>query len=163
MKKLVILLAFALLSLVSPFSTSMAAAKCGSGNQVAGAVVGGLLGGLLGRKIDGGNNRTAGTVIGAVAGALAGSMIAKQLDDCEKDKMAEATVTAVNAPANAPPQTWSSDSRDANGTVTASAPVTLNDGRQCRTVTRVAYISGEEVRETPRMCRTPPSSDWQVA
>lgn len=107
-------------------------------------------------------NRTA--IIGALGGVVVGSMIGRQLDDCEKEKMAEATVKAVNAPASQGPQSWSSDSRDdVRGTVTAAAPVTLDDGRQCRTVTRVGYISGQEVRETPRLCRTPPGTDWQVA
>lgn len=161
MKKIVLMVSGVLLALTS--LTSMAHAeknKCGSG--VGGAAIGGALGGLVGNKL-GGKDKTVGTVMGALGGAIIGSVIAKQLDPCEKEQMAEATVGAVNAPVGKA-QAWKSDSRaDVHGTVTAAAPVKLADGRQCRTVTNVAYISGKEVRETPRLCRTPPASDWKVA
>lgn len=138
--------------------------KCGTGSQAAGGAIGGALGGALGNRLGGSKNRAVGTVVGALGGVMVGSLIGRQLDECEKEKMAEATIKAVNEPANRGPQNWTSDSRsDVRGTVTAAAPVTLDDGRQCRTVTRVGYISGQEVRETPRLCRNPPGTDWQVA
>jgi surface antigen len=160
MKKIILSVSGVLLAVAS-LNTAVVAAekKCGSG--LGGAAIGGAMGGLLGNKLS--KDKTVGTVVGALGGAIVGSIIAKQLDQCEKEKMAEATVSAVNAPTGKA-QAWKSDSRDdVHGTVTAAAPEKLADGRQCRTVTNVAYISGKEVRETPRLCRTPPASDWKVA
>lgn len=138
--------------------------KCSSGSQIAGGAIGGAIGGALGNQVSGRKNRALGTIIGLLGGMVVGSMIARQLDACEKEKMDEATIKAVNAPTTDAPQSWTSDSREnVRGTVTAAAPVTLGDGRQCRTVTRVGYISGREVRETPRLCRSPPGNEWQVA
>jgi len=164
MKRIMLAIGALCLSLTGVIPVVHAQTKCGSGSKIAGAAIGGVLGGLLGNKIDGGRKRTTGTLIGALGGAVIGSMIAAKLDDCEKEKMAEATIEAVNASPSEETYNWSSDSRDdVRGTVVAAAPVELDDGRQCRTVTRVAYISGEEVRETPRLCRTPPGKDWQVS
>lgn len=149
---------------VAPVSAQSNGGCKKKGGQVVGAVVGGVLGGILGNKIDGGRKRGVGTVLGAVAGALAGSALGKKLDKCEQQKVEAATYTAVNDAPAGTPTTWKSDTRDdVHGTVVAAPAVRTADGRQCRLVTRVSYIAGEEVREQPRMCRTPPQNDWQVA
>ncbi len=169
--KRVFLLAFLVLPLLL-FSTAQVEAKskdCKKGDtgKVIGAVVGGVLGGLLGRKIDGGNNRTAGTIVGTVIGGLAGSALGKSLDKCEREKLDDATNEALNdtsAKGASKPVTWTSDTREGvHGSVTAGAPAKLADGRECRTTTRVAYINGEEVIEQPRLCRQPPNTQWTVA
>ena len=127
-----------------------------------GAIVGGLVGGILGHKVD----RGVGTVVGAVAGGLLGSEIAKKLDKCEQKKMSDATLEAVNAPYQPghPPleHKWSSDSREGvNGAVTAGAPQTVSNGRECRPINQVSYINGEEVRQKSRVCHTPPQTNWE--
>jgi len=161
MKKMFLLIVAMIFAVTSVNSPAVAGEGCG-GSGTKGALVGGAVGGLLGHSL-GGKNKLAGTVLGALGGAIVGSVIAKKLDECEKQKMAKANVDAANAPVGES-QNWTSDTRsDVHGTVSAAAPEKLADGRQCRTVTNVAYISGQEVRETPRLCRTPPATEWKVA
>ena len=157
----------AVLSMSSP-SSAAASGECKKSKtgQTVGTVLGGLLGGVLGSQIDGGNKRGLGTVLGAVVGSLAGSELGKKLDKCEQEKVETATYAAVSDTGKGAsrPQVWRSDARDdVYGTVIAAPATTLSDGRECRTVTRVSYIAGEEVREEPRMCRRPPEANWGVA
>lgn len=168
MKKSLLLLAV-LLSFLSVSTVGVQArdngCKKGDTGKVVGAVLGGALGAILGRKLDGGNNRTTGTVLGAIIGGVAGSALGKSLDKCEKEKLNEATIAALNdtSKGNSKPQTWTSDTREGvHGSVTAGKAALLPDGRECRVTTRVAYINGEEVIENPRLCRNPPGTDWTV-
>lgn len=144
-----------------------ALAKCGgNGGQVAGAVVGGVVGGFLGHGIAGGRDKTIGTLLGGTLGAFVGSRIGKSLDTCEQEKVAQATQLALNDSESdqTSTQTWTSESREnVNGTVEASPSQTLADGRVCREVTQVNYVDGQEVKDTPRFCRTPPRSTWAPA
>ncbi len=143
------------------------ACKKGKTGQIAGAVAGGLLGGFLGNRIDGGRNRGVGTVLGAVGGAFLGSQLGKKLDKCEKERVTAATMAAVqdNESGIGQPQKWVSDTRpnEAYGTAVASRPTMLKDGRQCRAVSRVSYIAGEEVRDQSQLCRKPPETAWGTA
>lgn len=149
---------------VAPVSAQSANCKKKGGGQVAGAIVGGLLGGFLGNRVDGGRKRGVGTVVGALGGALIGSAIGKKLDSCEKEKVDKATLDAVNDPDPGAEHTWVSDTRkDVTGGVVAAPPQRTKDGRECRTVTQVAYVSGEEVRETPTLCRVPPQRNWAMS
>lgn len=144
-----------------------AQAKCGgNGGQVAGAVVGGVLGGLLGRSVAGGRDKTLGTVLGGALGVVVGSRIGKSLDRCEQEKMATATEAALNAKGSdqASTQKWTSETRPGvGGTVVASTPQAQPDGRVCRNVSQVNYVDGQEMKDNPRFCRTPPSSAWAPA
>lgn len=134
--------------------------KCKKKGGVIGAVVGGIAGGLLGSKV----KKGVGTVVGIAAGALIGNAIGNKLDDCEKQKMSDATLEAVNDPSTRPAEKrWTSDTREGvGGTVTAAPPRRTADGRECRRVTQVSYVNGEEVRETPTLCRTPPQNSWAM-
>jgi uncharacterized protein YcfJ len=155
-------LAFAPLEPVSA-QTAPATTCKKQGAQVAGALLGALAGGFLGNRIDGGKNRTVGTVAGAMAGAFVGATLAKKLDNCEQKKVETATIAAADGKAGQA-QAWTSDSRsDVHGTVTPSAMRTNPDGRQCRTITRVSYVAGEEVRDEPLVCRVPPATAWAPA
>lgn len=165
MKRFISIVAVMLLFTFNSTAVQAQKSECNKGNtgKVVGAVVGSVLGGILGRKIDGGNNKATGTIIGGLIGGLAGSAIGKSLDKCEKEKLDKATYAALNDEnsGNNTPQTWVSDSRpDVHGTVTASKSKKLADGRECRVATRIAYVDGEEVTETPNMCRVPPKTEW---
>lgn len=144
-----------------------ALAKCGgSGGQTAGAVIGGIFGAVIGHSVAGKGDKTLGAVLGGGLGVFIGSKIGKALDTCEQEKMARATETALNSKASgqANTQTWSSESReDVNGSVSASPAQTLADGRVCRNVTQVNYVDGQEMKDNPRFCRTPPSTSWAPA
>lgn len=132
--------------------------------KVVGAVVGGILGGLLGRSIDSKGDRTPGTLIGGLAGAFIGSKIGASLDKCEQQKVADATKSALDGPATKQSSgTWVSETREGvSGSVTAAPAKTTSDGRQCRAVTRVNYVNGEEIHDTPTYCRTPPGTAWEL-
>ncbi|MBF9150463.1 glycine zipper 2TM domain-containing protein [Novosphingobium jiangmenense] len=133
--------------------------------KVVGAVVGGILGGLLGRSIDSKGDRTPGTLIGGLAGAFIGSKIGASLDKCEQQKVADATKSALEgSPTKQTSGTWVSETREGvSGTVTAEPAKMTSDGKQCRAVTRVNYVNGEEIHDTPTYCRVPPSTAWEMA
>ena len=156
---------FALLVAVLSPQAGYAKGRCDRGSQTAGAVIGGVLGGLLGRAIDGGNDKALGTILGGVAGAIVGSELGKALDKCEQQQVADTTVASLNGAEDAEStEAWESESREGvSGTVTAAPVQTMDDGRVCRSVTRVNYIDGEEMHDNPTFCRTPPSTAWQPA
>ena len=146
---------------------SPALARCGgSGGQTAGAVIGGIFGGVIGHSIAGKGDKTLGTLLGGGLGVFIGSKIGKALDTCEQEKMAHATEAALNTKGSgqATTQEWSSDSREnVTGSVSASPAQTLADGRVCRNVTQVNYVDGQEMKDNPRFCRTPPNTSWAPA
>lgn len=141
---------------------SATAAGCNKGGSAVGAAVGGILGGLLGNKV----NRGAGTVIGALAGGLLGSVIASKLDKCEQQRLSDVTSQAANDPPSSTPipRKWTSDTREGvEGTVVAGPVETVAGGKECRVVTQVAYVDGQEVRDSPKLCRVPPQTNWTKA
>jgi len=160
-KRVLIVVLVAAMSLIAVRpSSALAGCRRGDG-QLAGAVMGGLVGGLVGKSLAGRRHRTLGVLTGGGLGVLIGGAIGRSLDACEKQKMAAATETALNAKESGPEtvQTWTSDSRErVKGQVAAAPPETQSDGRICRNVTQVNYVDGRELTDRPRFCRTPPNS-----
>lgn len=147
-----------------PAAAQQSACKKGNTGQVVGTLAGAGLGAILGRKIDGGRNRGLGTLLGGAAGALIGNRIGAALDKCEQEKVNNATLAAVNDPQPGKEQTWQSETRPGvGGKISAGAPQKLADGRECRPVRRVSYVNGEEIRESPTLCRVPPRAEWTMA
>lgn len=85
------------------------------------------------------------------------------LDKQEQKKAADATVAALEAPAEQSSEKveWISDTNnDVSGSVEATPVVEQSDGKQCRTATQIGYVDGKEIRATPTFCRAKGSSTW---
>lgn len=65
-------------------------------------------------------------------------------------------------PAANPTTHWTSDHSGASGSATVVAAQKTASGGECRTVHEVAYVSGKELVEDQKYCRTA-SSEWQKA
>ena len=134
----------------------------GNGRRI-GNVIGAIGGALIGRAIDGGRNRGTGTIVGGVVGTLIGGELGAALDRCEQQKLRAAELEAANSLGNGDRGSteWRSDSRPNTwGTVTPGARSTRGDGRECRPVTYVSYIEGQERHDQRQLCRRPPSTEW---
>lgn len=57
---------------------------------------------------------------------------------------------------------WTSDHSGASGSATLVSVQPASSGGECRTVREVAYVSGKELVENQKYCRTP-NSEWQKA
>lgn len=141
---------------------------CSKGNsgQTVGSLIGAGLGALGGSRLAGKKNRTIGALAGGALGLAVGGALGRALDQCEKQRLNEATVASLDEGADAASsrKQWVSTSRpNVSGTVTAAPAVQQADGRICRTVTRVNYVDGREMTDTPTFCRVPPASAWQPA
>lgn len=136
-------------------------------DQQAGGLLGGAAGaiggGLLGNSF-GGFGGLVGGVLGSVGGYLIGSTIGAHLDAADRQRAEAATSQALAAPlppgGAGEPVTWSSDH---NTGVTGAAQVVgvqpQADGGQCRDVSEIAYVNGQQTRQTSRYCRGP-SGAW---
>lgn len=139
--------------------------KKGNTGKTIGRIAGGIGGALLGRTIDSEGDRTLGTIIGGAAGVFIGGAIGGAFDKCEQQKIAETTQQTLDSPPDQEvTKTWTSETRkDAGGTVVAQPMEVDDSGRQCRTVTRVNYIDGEEIQDSPTYCKDPATSQWVLA
>jgi surface antigen len=136
-------------------------------DQQAGGLLGGAAGaiggGLLGNSF-GGVGGLIGGVLGSVGGYLVGSAIGAHLDAADRQRAETATSQALAAPVppgeSGQPVAWSSDHNSAtSGTAQVVGVQPQADGGQCRDVSEIAYVNGEQTRQTSRYCRGP-SGAW---
>jgi surface antigen len=124
------------------------------------SIFGAIAGNVIGQAI---GSNSVGRVVGSVVpvGSMLTDAIMNMLDCDEQQKAAEATTQAVNGEVGSTVE-WESATRSGvrgRSTVTAEAPTTA-DGRQCRMVTNVVIVDGEETEAQQRMCRQPPSMGY---
>ena len=136
-------------------------------DQQAGGLLGGaagaIAGGLLGNSFGGTGALIAG-VLGSVGGYLIGSAIGAHLDQADRQRAEAATTQALAAPvppgAPGQPVGWNSERNSGvNGSAQVVGVQPQADGGQCRDVSEIAYINGEQTRQTSRYCRGP-SGAW---
>jgi surface antigen len=150
-----------------------------------GAAGGALIGGAISHNATG---ALLGGAIGGLGGYLVGSAIGRSLDERDRRLANQAVMQALYAPPGpgyygpepyyepapgAPPPHrhhryprrsahWTSDHSGAHGSVTVVAVQQTAGGAECKTVREVAYVSGRELAENQRYCRSG-SSEWQKA
>lgn len=151
-----------------------------------GAAGGAAIGGAIGHNATG---ALIGAGVGALGGYLIGSAIGRALDERDRQRAGQAVQQVLYEPvppayyeggpyyAEAPPPKahaparrrvprpsahWNSDHSGANGNVTVVAAQRTAGGGECRTVHEVAYVSGKELVENQKYCRSP-NSEWQKA
>jgi surface antigen len=146
----------------------------GPSNQTLGTVAGGATGAVVGNVVGGAlggtTARIIGTAVGAIAGAMIGGEIARRLDEGDRKQASQATEQALEEPSPPPaakptaasrPVKWrSTRNPDVGGSSTVTGTRRTGAGGECRTVSEVAYIRGEEVRQDSTYCREPGSSGW---
>ncbi len=133
-------------------------------NETGGQVGGGLLGAVAGqqtvRAIGGGENaQLLGALVGAAAGAYAGGMIGRRLDERDRLLAEQARTRALDGTGTQRVDWTSAANQGISGRAEAR-PSTAS--ANCRVVTEVAYIRGEEVTEERTFCRNAEGA-WNVA
>ena len=137
-----------------------------------GGLGGALAGGLIGRSLGGSTGAAIGAAVGGAGGYFLGSAIGRRLDEQDRARAQAATQQALAAPVYYPtpaaqsappppkPVVWNS-ARNANvsGTSQVTAVQRQTDGGECRMVRETAYISGQEVVQNTRYCRSP-DGNW---
>jgi surface antigen len=121
------------------------------------SIFGAIAGNVIGQAI---GSNSVGRVVGSVVpvGSMLTDAIMNMLDCDEQQKAATATEQAVRGDVGTTVE-WESTTRPGvrgRSTVTAEAPAQA-DGRQCRTVTNVVIVDGEETTVPQQMCRQPPN------
>jgi uncharacterized protein YcfJ len=139
-----------------------------------GAGTGGALGGLIGNMFGSGSGKAVATGLGAaggmVAGYFVGSEIGRRLDQADQQKAAAATQKVLNKPihhnaqgeAVSTPSTWSDKTKGTSGQSEVTSVTPQPDGGECRNVHEIAYISGEEVSQNTKYCRSA-DGQWEKA
>jgi surface antigen len=141
---------------------------------IMGAAGGGALGGLIGNMFGSGSGKAVATGVGAgvgmLAGYFAGSAIGRRLDQADQQKAAAATEKVLNKPIHHNSQgqavstasTWSDETKGTHGKSEVTSVTPQADGGECRNVHEIAYISGEEVSQNTKYCRSA-SGQWEKA
>lgn len=132
-----------------------------------GGGVGALAGGLIGNSLGGSTGAAIGAALGAAGGYFVGSAIGRQLDEQDRQRAEAATQRALAepvryaspaAPTAAPPPrpvAWNSARHaDVRGTAQVTSVHREAAGGECRMVRETAYISGREVVQNTRYCRS---------
>lgn len=131
-----------------------------TGGQVGGGLVGALAGQQTVRALGGGqSSQIVGALVGAAAGAYVGGAIGRRLDERDRLLAEQARTRALDGTGTQRVDWRSATNEGINGRAEAR-PSTAS--ANCRVVTEIAYIRGEEVTEERTFCRNAEGA-WNVA
>lgn len=154
--------------IATALACSLAAGACTStggneqGGQIIGAAAIGGLGALIGGKAGGSKGAVLGGLLGVGVGYLIGGQIGRYLDEEDRKKASQATLSALDKSYNnnGKPATtkWSSENnKGVSGQTTATST-----GNQCYNVQEVAIIPGKgTVRQENKYCQN--NGKWEPA
>ena len=126
--------------------------------EFAGYVIGATVGAVVGDDSIGAG---LGAVVGAVAGTIIGGVIGEKLDEVDQMKAEIAALNALKLEDEATVR-WKSDkNKNVSGTV-STKKTTLASNSDCRVVSHVVNIRGEEYREKDTLCRQSDGS-WALS
>ena len=119
-----------------------------------GEAVGYLIGAGVGLAIgdDLGIGDGFGMVLGAAAGTILGSIIGEKLDEVDQLKAEVAALNALKIEEEATVHWKSDENKNVSGTV-STKNATVASNKECRVVSHVVNIRGEEYRESDTLCR----------
>lgn len=143
MKKILVLCLASALALSS--STSFA------NKEDAGTIIGGLLGGLIGNQL--GKGKVGGTVAGAVIGALIGNGIGEELDDQDREELAEAQDACLNGEAERQYR-WGRSGGRPNGEFVCVEGYHKRTKTVCREIRSITFHRGEKEVRKGYYCKT---------
>ena len=127
-----------------------------------GTGIGGILGGVIGNKLGKDKNKELWTIVGVAAGAFIGNRIGKNLDQKDKEKLAEATIKAAETGEN---QEWENTESGKVGQakiVQASVDTDTDKNSNCREIEQsVALDDGSVVTEKVKACKGEDGS-WAI-
>lgn len=127
--------------------------------QGVGTLAGGTAGALAGNQIGSGKGKTAATIGGAVLGALVGSEIGRQLDENDRQAIAQAEYQALESAGPNRPVAWQNPRSGHRGQVSAGPAYFVNE-RNCRDYSHTIYVDSQPEILRGTACRTPEGS-WQ--
>lgn len=129
--------------------------------EIVGTAAGGALGGYLGSKVGSGSGRLAATAAGAIAGAMLGSHIGRQLDQADRQRLAETHQTAMERYPDGRTATWSNPNSGHSGTVTPTETYADRPGGPCREYRTTVNIGGRVEEAYGTACRQPDGT-WKI-
>ena len=127
-------------------------------NQDKGELIGAAVGATIGLAIgdDLGLGDAAGELVaiglGSMAGAIIGGSIGAKLDEIDRLKAELATVSALEMEEDTTVEWKSSKNKDVSGSVSTSA-IRKTASAECKKVSHVMIIRGQEYREEDTLCR----------
>ena len=132
-------------------------------NKEKGEFVGYLIGAGVGLAIgdDLGIGDGVGMVLGSVAGAVLGSVIGEKLDEVDQLKAEVAALNALKIEEEATVHWKSDENKNVSGTV-STKNTTVASNKECRVISHVVNIRGEEYRESDTLCRQSDGS-WALS
>jgi len=98
-----------------------------------------------------------GSSIGETVGEIAGDVIVYQLNPRERKKVIEATEVAL-ASAEDISISWSSDDNEDISGIVKTQAIPSEASNECKNVTQIVNINGQESREEVKLCRQPNGS-----
>ena len=99
--------------------------------------------------------------LGMIAGAMIGEAIGAKLDEVDRLKAEMATMSALEMNEETKVSWKSPENKNVSGSVTTKI-VRNSPGRNCKSVTHVVNIRGEEYREKDTLCRQSDGS-WALS
>ena len=133
----------------------------GSGKQAQGEMVGSILGSTIGNFIPGGGS-IAGQLVKSQSGTIGtmiGGTIGAALDAEDRKRLEAATRAAL---ASGTPSSFSNPDTGVKATVTPTAIVKGDDGKQCRSAKQdVTLKTGKVLSETVKACKGE-NGTWEV-
>lgn len=146
-------------------STCMALSSCSENmsNKQKGEFVGYLVGGGVGLILgdDLGIGDGVGMIVGAVAGTILGGAIGEKLDEIDKLKAEVATMNALKIEEEATVH-WKSDKNEGVSGKVSTKKTVMASNDNCRVVSHVVNIRGEEYSERDTLCRQSDGS-WALS
>lgn len=127
--------------------------------ELAGYVLGAAVGIAIGDDL--GIGESAGAVLGAAAGFVVGGVIGANLDEVDRLKLEVATLSALQIEEETTVRWKSAKNENVSGTVSTKA-TTVASSNECRVVSHVVNIRGDEYRERDTLCRQSDGS-WALS
>ncbi len=139
-----------------------ACAQDAGNKEIAGTLIGAGLGAWLGKEIGGkGTSGDIGIAVGAVAGAAIGRSIGADLDELDRQKLANAHYDAMENSRSGDAVRWTNPDSGNSGSVTALTTDLSDPDRPCRQFETTVNVGGTAEQGTGLACRNPDGS-WDI-
>jgi|GEM_PF-3785167 len=140
-----------ILVIVIASALALASSSAIANKEDAGTIIGGLLGGIIGNQL--GKGKIGGTIAGTVIGALIGNSIGEELDDQDREELADAQNACLNGEADRQYR-WGRSGGRPNGEFVCVDGYHRRTKTTCREIRSVTYHRGEKEVRKGYYCKT---------
>jgi surface antigen len=141
--------------------TASLAGCSGGQNQQAGTILGALAGGLAGAQFGQGNGQLLAVGVGTLLGAAVGGEVGRSMDTVDRQKMSQATHSALETQPTNTTTTWRNPDTGHYGTITPVATTEPRPGQYCREFQQTVTVGGETQNAYGTACRQP-DGQWKI-